>query len=216
MRERTQVTVSHRRPLIFKEDDVHSPVINIRTCLKSRTVLAGLFFICGSVSSPLSVADGPSSGPPAAQFQSLVDYFRGHWTCDGHFANGKPISSEETFEPWLGGRWLHELHDDHPPHSYHAHSVWGIDAQSQSLTLTIYDNFGGVRLFVGHDWSGPTIEFEPQTTPSHSQRPERFTFVKRPPSAFSLEYAVSGVDGKWLLGDHVDCTKTPAHEAPPS
>lgn len=178
-----------------------------------RHLIASLFAICTAVSSPASFAESPTGAPVDAQFQALVNYYTGHWACHGHFANGKPISSEEVFEPWMGGTWLHELHDDHPPYSYHAHSVWGIDTQSHSLTLTIHDNFGGVRLFVGHDWSGPSIRFEPQPILGHSGRPERFTFVKQPPAAFSFEYEVSGTDGKWSLGDHLDCTKTtaPAH-----
>jgi hypothetical protein len=195
---------------------VRSLVSDSRVCLKSRNVLAYLFLACAAVSSPVAFADGAPSGALDVQFRSLVDYYRGHWTCDGHFANGKPISSEETFEPWLDGKWLHELHDDLPPHSYHAHSVWGIDVPSQSLTLTIYDSSGGVRLFVGHDWSGPSIRFEPQPALPHPGRLGRFTFTRKPPEAFSFEYEVSGGDGKWSLGDHVDCRKAPAANEKPT
>jgi hypothetical protein len=194
----------------FEEDDVRSLVINSRIYWKSCRVLTGLFLLCGVVSTPSGFADGPSTGPVDAKFRSLVNYFQGHWACDGHFANGKTISSEEMFESWSGGTWLHEVHDDHPPFSYHAHSVWGVDLQSHSLTLTIHDNFGGVRLFASHDWSGPSITFEPQPILGHTGRPERFIFDTRPPAAFSFEYEVSGVDGKWSLGDHVDCRKAPA------
>ncbi len=183
---------------------MRSLVMNSRPC----TVLTGMFIVCGVLSAPWSVADGASSTPVDAQFRSLVDYYQGHWSCDGHFANGKAISSEEMFEPWSAGMWLHEAHDDHPPYSYHAHSIWGIDASSHSLTLTIHDNFGNVRLFVSKDWSGPSITFEPQPILGHSGQPERFTFVRHPPAAFSFEYEVSGVGGKWSLGDHVDCRKT--------
>ena len=187
---------------------MRSPAVNPWVHWKPCAVLIGAFFICGLLSAPSTFADAPSTGPVDAQFQSVVDYYQGHWTCDGHFANGKAISSEETFESWSGSPWLHETHDDHPPYSYHAHSVWGVDVKSHSLTLTIHDNFGGVRLFVSHDWSGPTIRFEPQPILGHTGHPERFTFVGQPPAAFSVEYEVSGDDGMWSLGDHVDCRKT--------
>jgi hypothetical protein len=174
--------------------------------MKSYILLAGLVVIHGLGNISVSRAH-ESSTEPDPQFRSLVEYYQGHWACEGHFANGKAISSEETFEPWLGGSWLHESHDDHPPYSYHAHSVWGVDVQSHELTLTIHDNFGGVRLFVSHDWSGASIRFEPQPILGHSGRAERFTFVRQPPAAFSFEYEVSTADGKWALGDHVDCKK---------
>lgn len=175
---------------------MRSLVINSRTHWKSCRVFTGLFLLCGVASTPSGFA-GPSTVPVDVQFRSLVDYYQGRWACDGHFANGKAISSEEMFESWSGGTWLHEVHDDHPPFSYHAHSVWGVDLQSHSLTLTIHDNFGGVRLFVSHDWSRPSITFEPQPILGHTGRPERFTL--RNPATRGIQLRVRGVRCRWQV-----------------
>lgn len=183
---------------------------------QARVALASFLLVSGIASPPPSLADAAATGTVDPQFRSIAEYYRGHWDCNGHFANGKHITSEELFAPWLGGAWLHETHDDHPPYSYRAHSVWGVDAPSHVLTLTIHDNFGGLRLFISHDWSGPSITFEPDPILGHSGRAERFTFVRHPPAAFSFEYEVSVANGKWSLGDHVDCTKGALHGDTPN
>jgi hypothetical protein len=82
-------------------------------------------------------SDAPAGAAASADFRALVTYYQGHWQCRGHFANGTTISSDEQFDPWLDGKWLHELHDDQPPFSYHAHSVWGVAEPNGALTLTI-------------------------------------------------------------------------------
>ena len=184
---------------IIPEQNVSFPVVNLG--------VLGVLFTLGLLTAHTTFAASNPPGTTEPQFRALVDSYQGRWKCDGHFANGKAISSEETFEPWAGGQWLHETHDDRPPFSYHAHSVWGVDVKSHLMTLTIHDNFGGLRLFVSHDWSSPTIRFEPQPILGHTERPERFTFARLSPATFSIDYEVSGDDGKWSLGDHVVCRK---------
>ena len=141
-------------------------------------------------------------------FRALGAYFQGHWQCQGHFANGKAIASEEQFEPWLDGTWLHEVHDDHPPFSYHAHSVWGIAKPGGALTLSIYDNFGGARSFASEDWQGAAITFDAAPAGGTASRRERFVYLRQPPAAFSFEYQVSTDGGQWRMGDHVDCRRS--------
>lgn len=142
-----------------------------------------------------------------SDFPALVSFFQGHWQCSGHFANGTAISSEEEFEPWLNGVWLHESHDDRPPFTYHAHSVWGIAKPANVLTLTIHDNFGGVRLFTSTHWSGASITFEPQPILAAAGKRERFIYERHPPADFSFEYQTATDAGEWKMGDHVDCRK---------
>ena len=152
------------------------------------------------------VAAGGEPAPAAdPDFAALVAYYQGHWQCTGHFANGKAISAEEQFEPWLDGTWLHELHDDHPPFSYHAHSVWGVARPGGALVLNIYDNFGGSRIFSSADWKGAAITFDGQ--PTAAGRRERFVYRRQAPATFSIEYQVSAEGGEWRLGDHVDCSR---------
>jgi hypothetical protein len=149
----------------------------------------------------------PAADAAGAAFRALGAYYQGHWDCQGHFANGKPISSEEHFEPWLDGAWLHEIHDDHPPYPYHAHSVWGLAKPGGALTLAIYDNFGGARTFASDDWQGASITFDASPAGGAAGRRERFVYLRQPPAAFSLEYQVSADGGPWRMGDHVDCSR---------
>jgi hypothetical protein len=183
---------------------------NIQTHSRVSAVLVGVSFALVIGATPLALAAEPDTGQVDPQFRSIADYYRGRWNCSGHFANGKPILSDEQFESSLAGTWLRQSHHDHPPYSYRAQSDWGIDKQSHSLTLTIRDNFGGLRLFVSHDWNGPSITFEAYPILGHSGSTERFVYTTHPPAAFSFEYQVLSADGTWSLGDHVDCAKIPA------
>jgi hypothetical protein len=153
-------------------------------------------------------ADAPVSDAGGVALRALAGYYQGHWQCEGHFANGKAISSDERFEPWLDGTWLHEVHDDHPPFSYHAHSVWGVAKPGGALLLVIYDNFGGMRTFTSQDWQGASITFDAASAGGTGGRRERFIYVREPPAAFSLEYQVSSAGGDWRMGDHVDCRRS--------
>jgi hypothetical protein len=151
----------------------------------------------------------PESGStPDSDFRHLVGFFQGQWQCAGHFANGAAILSEEAFEPLLGGVWLQEIHSDRPPFSYRAYSVWGVDNKSHELTLTIHDNFGGVRIFTSPDWRPPSITFDTSPILGHAGRKERFVYVQTPPGSFSFEYELETDSGQWKMGDHVDCKKT--------
>jgi|HubBroStandDraft_6_1064221.scaffolds.fasta_scaffold268616_2 hypothetical protein len=151
--------------------------------------------------------EAPAADAASGSFRALVTYYQGHWQCEGHFANGKAITSEERFEPWLEGAWLHEIHDDRPPFTYHAHSVWGVPKSGGALTLAIYDNFGGVRSFSSDDWQGTSITFDAAATGGTASRRERFVYRRQAPAAFSFEYQVSTDGGEWRMGDHVDCRR---------
>jgi hypothetical protein len=176
-------------------------------------VLRSLCPVLLTVVTTLSAAHAVGGEAEAAQtvsanFQALAAYYQGHWQCEGHFANGTPISSDEQFEPWLNGAWLHELHDDKPPFPYHAHSIWGVDKASGALTLTIHDNFGAVRVFSSADWKGYSITFDAQSPLATPGKRERFVYLRQPPTGFSFEYQVATDGGTWRMGDHVECKKS--------
>jgi hypothetical protein len=175
-------------------------------------VLRCLYLLVMTATAALSAAPTPGGDPDpgetaGADFRALAAYYQGYWLCEGHFANGTPITAVEQFDAWLNGTWLHELHDDQPPFPYHAHSVWGVTKASGFLTLTIYDNFGGVRSFTSADWKGASITFDATSTSGTAGRRERFIYLQHPPAAFSFEYQVSSDGGGWRMGDHVECKK---------
>jgi hypothetical protein len=83
--------------------------------------------------------------------------------------------------------------------------VWGVAQSNGALTLTIYDNFGGARVFTSADWKGPSITFDAPA--AACGRRERFVYLRQAPSAFNFEYQVSTDGRQWRLGDHVEYSK---------
>jgi hypothetical protein len=162
----------------------------------------------------LMVALGGLVGLPAAAdttpvnpvLNGLISHLSGSWKCSGHFANGKAISSSEVFAPVLGGRWLAEDHTDDPPFSYLAHALWGFDDAQNRLTLTVFDNFGGLRLFTSAGEVAAAYTF--QTTPLlfAPARQERFVY-RLTNSGYAVEYQVLDATGIWKMGDALDCVR---------
>jgi len=69
-----------------------------------------------------SAAAGPAPGTadPGAALADLKKRFNGAFRCNGHFANGRSITSSESFAPLLQGQWLAQEHVDDAPFSYAA------------------------------------------------------------------------------------------------
>jgi hypothetical protein len=156
-----------------------------------------------------SMAFGSSEAGSArdGDFRRLVDFFQGSWTCGGHFANGTAIFSDEAFESVLDGAWMQEVHHDHPPFSYHAYSMWGVDSGTHKLTLTIHDSSGGLRTFASPNWDQATITFDVPPISVPAGKKERFIYVQQPPDSFSFEYQRGTDSGDWKMGDHIDCKR---------
>jgi len=143
---------------------------------------------------------------PAAQLAQLTQRFSGHWTCDGHFSNGKVISSVEAFAPILGGRFLAQEHSDNPPFAYSAHALWGYDERQHLFTLSIYDNFGGQRLFTSSGWHDAVLTFETHALLAPATRQERFVYGSLASGpGYSVEYQVLDKAGTWKMGDVLEC-----------
>lgn len=149
--------------------------------------------------------------PATPSLDTLANYLRGHWQCSGHFANGKPISSIETFEPILDGKWLLETHHDLPPNKYDAYSIWGVDAQSHRFTVDIHDNFGGLRNFYVRDLNSMTTQLE---TASPGKFREVFMYIRKTPDWMRITYERSADGRPPRLGDTVACSRAPAIAAP--
>jgi hypothetical protein len=143
---------------------------------------------------------------PETPLSELTRMLSGNWRCSGHFANGKPITSVESFAPLLGGLWLAEEHTDDPPFPYQARSMWGWDEGSHLLILTIFDNFGGVRLFTSGGWQDSTLVFDEKSLINTPARQERFIYKRLPTSGYSVEYQVLEASEQWRMGDVLACT----------
>lgn len=154
---------------------------------------------------PLDVSR-PASQPPDALTDALAPlaWFVGHWHCEGRFANGKPISSRETFGIELGGQWLHMRHVDDPPNRYLADSWWGYDKAAKHFTATVFDNFGGDRRYTSSGWVGDTLTLENIATSGYL---DRFAFQRHGDDAYRVTYTYRNRSGAWQLGDEQSCTR---------
>jgi hypothetical protein len=177
--------------------------------------IASATFVVTSLATPSPVAaQGPK--PPAPLDSALVAAFQGSWHCAGAFANGKKIESDMTFTPDLDRHWLRVVHDDVPPNSYHAQSMWGTDPGTGKLMAVIFDNFGGARRFTSAGWSGRVVRFDiaamgdsaPSSAARNMNRIERFTYTTGTAGTFGMRYEVSADGGQsWRLGDELRCTR---------
>jgi hypothetical protein len=144
---------------------------------------------------------------PESPTATLAELFAGAWNCSGHFENGKVITSSESFSPILGGQWLAEEHVDNPPFRYAAHALWGWNKEAQLFTLTVYDNFGGARLFTSRGWLEDALTFEAREFVSPAARQERFIYKRLPARGYSVEYQTLDKSNVWRLGDALACMK---------
>jgi hypothetical protein len=151
----------------------------------------------------------PSAAQPAPgagdQLATLASVFVGTWSCQGHFANGRAISSSESFAPILDGHWLMQEHSDAAPFNYRAQALWGWSQDLKRFTLTIFDNFGGQRVFTSPGWQQSALTFETQAPRPPPARQERFVYQRLSGAGYSVEYQVLDSSGAWKMGDTLQC-----------
>jgi hypothetical protein len=138
----------------------------------------------------------------------IVDYYTGTWNGQGAFASGKPISAVIDFKPILDSCCLLESHADVAPNKYKAESIWGVDGITGQLTMDVYDNFGGHRVFTSAGWLHGKMVFDYTTTITTGQtRFERFTYQKETSNSFIMRYETSIDNVAWKLGDQLTFVK---------
>ena len=145
---------------------------------------------------------------PAADLgASPFEYFSGHWDCAGHFANGAPIKSTIAFAWQESTQTLHVQHDDLAPNQYHAVEIWGLSKASKEYRSTIGDSYSGIRWLTSPGWSGDSLSW---TRSEKDKAAERFTYSRKSPSQMTVEWFVGKPSGELILGDSLDCTRTPS------
>ena len=146
---------------------------------------------------------------PAKLSPDLVQFFVGHWTGSGAFANGKPIEAEATFELSLDSVWLKYEHADKTPNSYKALSMWGVDAQTGQFLAYGFDNFHGHRVYSSNGWiKGKLILSVNEYWPKVGVVYQHFIYDKLSETSFKMTYEVSGDGITWQLGDSLVFTRS--------
>ncbi len=176
----------------------------------NRTALlecAAIFLFATSFASSVNAQAKQPSPALKPELQSL-SYFIGQWNCSGEFpASHKPISSRIVFFPDLDGSWLSFRWDDNPPGQFHALELWGFDKTEHSFTNSIYDNFGGMRIFHSSGWVGDELVWGPRDLPPNSPiASERFVFDRKSAREFVVSWEVQRPNAQqWTVGDRLAC-----------
>jgi hypothetical protein len=175
---------------------------------KRRSLLPfiALAFVVGSVAMPRVGATAAVPRVAADSTSAWAGFFAGKWSCEGAFANGRPLAADLEFTPMLAGRWLEYHHKDRPPGRYEARALWGPAQRDTGLAVTaLHDNFGGRRTFLvtAPRDSGVTLA---RDTREPGAQTERFRFVPRGAAAFWFVWEVQR-GGAWTLGDSLGCTR---------
>lgn len=149
---------------------------------------------------------------PRSAAVEMVDFLTGKWACQGNFANGKPIAASKEFHETLNGAWLSETHDDVPPSSYHAMTLWGTP-RAGGFVAHIADNGGGMRRFASSDgWKDGRITITRDTTLETPQFKghygEHFIYARESATTFRMTYETQLGDAPtWRMGDTMLCTR---------
>jgi hypothetical protein len=139
---------------------------------------------------------------PGKLSPDLIQFFVGHWTGSGAFANGKKIEADVSFELTLDSCWIRYEHADKAPNAYKALSMWGVDAQTGQFLAYGFDNFHGHRNFSSNGWINNKLilsisEFWPKVGVVF----QHFIYEKLSDASFKMTYEVSGDGINWKLGD---------------
>jgi hypothetical protein len=149
----------------------------------------------------------PASAGPRRLDADMVAFFAGDWTGAGEFGNGKKIEADVSFRADLDDQWLVYTHRDRLPNRFKAIGMWGYEATSKQLIMTVNDSFGGARMFSSTGWTNGKVVFAnntvvaPVATPPARQ--ERFIFERQGPGQFTMTYETSTDGTVWRLGDRV-------------
>lgn len=159
-----------------------------------------------AVAAPLcTAATSSSAADPGA---SPFEYFVGHWDCAGHFAaNGAAIKSTIAFAWQESTQTLHVQHDDLAPNPYHAVEMWGVSKRAKEYRNTIGDSYSGIRWLTSPGWSGDSLVW---TRSDQGKPAERFTYSRNSESQMTVEWFVAKSGAALILGDSLDCTRTPS------
>lgn len=170
--------------------------------IKLRYFAGSMAIFCSLPSVAISANAAPTSR--LQHDVSPLAFFVGSWSCTGHFANGKPISSRETYTPILDGHWLEMRHTDQPPHRYNAIELWQYDPAARQFSVHVFDNFGGERHYLSTGWEEGKLVLHNTATSGYT---DRFVFERHSAILYEVTYASRKGAGTWKVGDTLICKR---------
>lgn len=158
-----------------------------------RSIVAAMFFATG-----MSVA---AADPEVSQ----LDFFVGRWNCDGHFvAKNTEIKSVVTFSWDEETKSLSVRHEDLAPNRYNAFELWGVSKAAKEYRGSVADAYSGIRWYTSPGFVGETLTW---TRNEGGVPAERFSYTRKSPTQFNLEWRIARNGKKLTLGDTVECRR---------
>jgi hypothetical protein len=158
--------------------------------------------------------------PPNGKRSDATTLFKsleGAWHCTGTFSNGKKISSTLHFAADPNGLGLHLTHVDTPPNDYVSDERWGMDEVSGKLLPLAWTGVRGrqqrsAALYVADRFSATSVTFAQRRLLAPPWTPNRFRYVV---AGRTLQiYWELQRDGKWQLGDRLECPRMRIRSVP--
>lgn len=180
--------------------------MNVRDAIKHSVC-------CAFAPLGLALALAPSPGAHAAEQRPLapLKYFVGHWTCAGHFTNGKPVQSHDQVSSELAGHWIRVQHVEDPPSRWRADEWWGYDKVMKHFTVVLFDNFDNTRHYLSSGWVGNVLTLENTAVKGFI---DRFVFERRSGTEYRVVYSYRKDAGAWHVGDEQVCKREGSSPSP--
>jgi hypothetical protein len=167
-----------------------------------------MYFLGVGLAAVVPLCTAATAVSAAAVEAAPFEYFVGHWDCAGHFAaNGAAIKSTIAFAWQESTQTLHVQHDDLTPNQYHAVEMWGLSKAAKEYRSTIGDAYSGIRWLTSAGWSGDSLAW---TRSDEGKPAERFTYSRKSESQMTVEWFVAKSGSALVLGDSLDCIRTPS------
>jgi hypothetical protein len=180
---------------------------SIPTLLGRGVILFAVVLVAALVLPSSPRAQSPAQPASEALKPALqpFSFFLGQWDCAGEFtATKKPTAARVAVSPDLDGSWLAFRWDDKTPGLFHALELWGYDKDNRQFTNSIYDNFGGGRLFKSPGWDGDTFIWTSNALAGSAPK-ERFVIERKSSTSFVISWQVRGPVTDWTTGDQLTC-----------
>ncbi len=89
----------------------------------------------------------------------------------------------------------------------HAVELWGLSKAAKEYRNTIGDSYSGTRWLTSPGWSGDSLSW---TRFDKVKPAERFAYSRKTAAQMTVEWFVAKPNGELVLGDSLDCTRTPS------
>jgi len=181
--------------------------------LRAMIAAAAIGLSAGTVAGSIALLlpDGrPVAADPFEDAQTLFRSLHGEWSCEGAFANGKPLAADLRFTPTSDGRAVRYAHVDRAPSRYAQDAVWAFDAASGRIASAAAVSVGSaeptsVSLYVADAWAPDSLQLDARPLLTDPWAPNRFSYAVRGDSLRMVWELQQG--GAWRMGDYLDCER---------